>query len=78
MTMRLLRFVLCIHAYRDRRRRNPLNDNLHTSKNGFISHKVRKIIRLWQVAADKEPNGWPQADTLEGGHLDELGIIPPR
>jgi len=29
-------------------------------------------------AADKEPNGWPQADTLEGGHLDELGIIPPR
>jgi len=20
-------------------------------------------------AADKEPNGWPQADTLEGGHL---------
>jgi hypothetical protein len=29
-------------------------------------------------AADKEPNGWPQADTLEGEHLDELGTIPPR
>ena len=24
-------------------------------------------------AADKEPNGWPQSDTLEGGHLDEQG-----
>lgn len=34
---------------------------------------VLACVSMVSFAADKEPNGWPQADTLEGGHLDEQG-----